>query len=748
MSAWGLSELVRDHAREAPDAPAIVDGAEVTSWAELNRKAEDAATALAASGLAPGDRVALLPDTLAATIAALAGVLRSGGVAAPMPGGFTWRELDAALAALSPQRVDRPSDLLAPRGIGGRAFAHPAATPNDPEAPAVIVLTSGTEGRPKGVVLSVAALAASADAWLSFLPPATSWLLAVGLGHVAGLGVVWRAIRDRVPVTVAPADSPEAQLAALRSVTAPSHVSLVPAQLGRLLEAAAGEGAPSTLRAVLLGGGPIPPALVVRALDAGWPVVPTYGLTETASGVTALATAEARTAPGSAGRPLPGVGIEIADPDAEGIGEIVVTAPSGFSGYLGGASRRRLDPITTGDLGRLDAEGRLRIADRRTDRIVRGGENVSPAEVEAVLETHPAVAEAAVVGRTDPVMGQVPVAAIIMRAERPEPSDEELANHARAGLAGYKVPAAWLRVRALPRTPAGKLQREAVRALVDGGRTGILARPGGDRIGWRITGNGPLPVVLLPGTLSTAAQLDALAASLAQVAGATVHTIDRRGMGSSRVAVATPVDVAVHVGDLIAYLDAQGIPAAAIVGISFGGVVALELAARAPERALAVVAWEPPYGALADETGQSWFRTVAERTAEAHRVRGSAAAAETFLRLVAGDAAWEALAERSRAYLAAEGDGALTDSALVGLDAAGLARIAAPTTIVTGGASRPFYEPLADAIAAQIRDARRIALAGRSHTWPLTDPSGFADVVREALTEAARAPAGARGAAR
>src|SRR6185503_11812774 len=99
-------------------------------------------------------------------------------------------------------------------------------------------------------------------------------------------------------------------------------------------------------------------------------------------------------------------------------------------------------------------------------------------------------------------------------------------------------------------------------------------------------------------------------------------------------AVAAAVDVGIHVRDLVAYLDARGIAAAAIVGISFGGVLALELAARAPNRTLALVAWEPPYGALADQAGQAWFRTVAERTAHAHRLHGSAAAAETFLRLV------------------------------------------------------------------------------------------------------------------
>jgi pimeloyl-ACP methyl ester carboxylesterase len=253
-------------------------------------------------------------------------------------------------------------------------------------------------------------------------------------------------------------------------------------------------------------------------------------------------------------------------------------------------------------------------------------------------------------------------------------------------------------------------------------------------------------VLLLPGTLSTAAQLDPVAASVARRANATVHAIDRRGSGSSRLARVEPLDVGIHVRDLAAYLDARGIPAAAVVGISFGGVLAVEFSARHPSRALAVVAWEPPYGALAGSAAQAWLRTVADRTAAAHRAGGSAGAAETFLRLIAGDPAWDGLTERSRARLAAEGDGALSDSALVGLDPDGLARITAPTIIVTGGASRQFYEPLAAAIVARIPGARQVALEGRSHAWPLTDPDGFGAIVASHLVETGVIAAGRLGA--
>ena len=682
------------------EAVALLDGGDVLSWAELDRRC-----AAAAGGMVVVDGTASID-----AVVTILGVVRAGGVAAIVPPGLTAAERATA------------------EDVFDAAEAY--------DGPGVVVLTSGTTARPKGVVLSGAALAASADAWLAALPPATGWLLALSLGHVAGLGVLWRAIAGRVPMRIVSGAEPAAILEALNSEPPLSHVSLVPAQLARLLDACGDAAPPPTLRAVLLGGGTIPSSLVTRALDAGWPVVPTYGLSEAGSGVTALSTVEAREAPSSAGRPLPGVTIAIETPDADGIGEILVTTPAQFDGYAG--ESRADGPIRTGDLGRLDDAGRLYVVDRRTDRIVRGGENVAPAEVEAVLIEQPAIADAAVVARRDDVLGQVPVAAIVLRVDATDPGDDALLRACRDRLAGFKVPASIVRLDALPRTAGGKLRRDAVRALVDGATASILARPDGDEIGWRVTGSGPRAVVLLPGTLSNAAQLDRLAGELAQPGDLTIHAIDRRGMGTSRLARPAALDVDVHVRDLVAYLDARGIDWAIVVGVSFGGVVALELAARHPERILALVAWEPPYGPLADPSTQARFATLAAETANAHKKGGAAASAETFLRAVAGDAAWDRLPERARAFLAGEGDGALTDSALVGLDPDGLAHIEAPTTILTGSASEPFYAPIADALAARIHAARRDTLDGLAHPAPITAAARFAGAIRQSIAEEAR----------
>ncbi len=481
-----LAIALRAHAASTPGAPAILEQGRTWSFAELDARADELAAGLVASGVRPGDRVALLAAPSATAIALLAAAGRARACVAPLGTRLTGPELAAAGLEIAPRLVVHDDEHATPavalgaafvglEALAARALGVPApAIELDPDAPAVAVLTSGTTGRPKAALLSHAAMAASAGAWSAALPAATGWLLCLGLAHVAGLGVAWRAIGAGVPLRVVPAFDAEIVLDALRAGPA-SHVSLVPAQLARLLDAddgargAARDAAGPGLRAVLLGGAPVPATLVTRALIAGWPVVPTYGLSEAGSGVTALATADAAARPGSAGRALPGVVLRIADSAADGSGEILVRTPAAFSGYLGrpGATAAAFDAdgwLRTGDAGRLDADGFLSVLDRRDDLLVSGGENVVPAEVEAALAEHPAIAEAGIVGRPDATWGAVPVAAIVLRPGVPAPTDEELRAFCRARLAAYKIPSAFVVVAALPRTASGKLRRAELRA--------------------------------------------------------------------------------------------------------------------------------------------------------------------------------------------------------------------------------------------------------------------------------------------
>ena len=433
--------------------------------------------------------------------------------------------------------------------------------------------------------------------------------------------------------------------------------------------------------------GSIPAALVTRALDAGWPVVPTYGLSEAGSGVTALATGEAREAPSSAGRPLPGVtrrhrraGRRRHRRDRRHDAGPVHAATSARPPADG--------PIRTGDLGRLDDAGRLYVLDRRTDRIVRGGENISPAEVEAVLA-----------GAARDRRRRRRRAA--RRAPGPGPGRGDRDSRGDAGrrrrrscapaagsLAAFKVPAAIVRVDALPRTPGGKLRREAVRALVDGGSSGILARPGGDEIGWRRDRLRPDAGRPAAGHALERGPARPARDRARAPGDATVHAIDRRGMGTSRLADPRPLDVDVHVRDLVAYLDARGIERAMAVGISFGGVVALELAARQPgsrPRSWSRGSRRTGRSPTADprairDAGRGHGRGPSYRRSGGRRPRRSCARSPAT-------PPGTGCPERAAGIPRPRGRRRPDRRRPLGLDPDGLASIAAPTTILTGAAS-------------------------------------------------------------
>jgi o-succinylbenzoate---CoA ligase len=469
--------------QSAGDRAAVIDGQFRWSWRDLDARADAVAAGLTAAGAGGGGRIALLAPAGAAAIAFLHGAARAGAVIVPLNDRLADAELrsfladlDVGVTAATEAQFTRAA-RLAPRALSLEALLEPSgalaaphvAGPADSSAAAAIIGTSGTTGRPKGAVLTHAQLIASAGAWNHFLPPATGWLASLSLAHVGGLGIVWRAALAGVPVVVATAGDAVAQIAAM-SEPPVSHVSMVATQLARLVDA--GAAAPRNLQAVLLGGGPVPAALVLRALDLGWPVVPTYGMTEAASGVTALSTPEAPDMPASAGRALPGVELRVVDPAGDGVGEIEIRGPSLFAGYAGRpaetASAYTPDGwYRTGDLGSLDVAGYLTVADRRLDLIVSGGENVYPAEVEAVLVGHPLVADAGVTGRPDATWGSVPVAAVVTRPGV-DATNEEVLAYCREQLAGFKVPVAIVRVPAIPRFGTGKLNRQALRELLPG----------------------------------------------------------------------------------------------------------------------------------------------------------------------------------------------------------------------------------------------------------------------------------------
>ena len=342
---------------------------------------------------------------------------------------ITYAELlDRARRAPARIEPDLPAEELAVRVhallLRGSDHGH------DLDAPALTVRTSGTTAEPRDVTLTYGNWLWSALGSAVALdhPASERWLCALPLTHVGGLSILVRSVIAGTTVLLHEGWDTEAVLLGLDDATI---VSLVPTTLRRLLDAGLRE--PPALRWALLGGAPIPPELLERAREARVPVAPTYGLTEACSQVT------------THGHPLFCTRVDLAED-----GEILVSGPT----VAGGGTLR------TGDLGRWDAEGRLEIVGRKADTIITGGENVAPAEVEAVLERHPAVAEAAVHARPDPEWGEAVVATVVLAGEA---SPEELRVYVRERLEPFKVPKEIsVSDEPLPRTASGKLLRRAL----------------------------------------------------------------------------------------------------------------------------------------------------------------------------------------------------------------------------------------------------------------------------------------------
>lgn len=256
-----------------------------------------------------------------------------------------------------------------------------------------------------------------------------------------------------------------------------------------------------------------------------------------------------------------------------------------------------------------------------------------------------------------------------------------------------------------------------------------------ERDGWAIayrrTGAGT-PILLLHATLASAAQLGSLAERLA--AGHTVIAVDRRGSGETRPPdglAPGPIDVADHVGDLAAILEVEGTGPILVAGHSYGGCLALELAARRPDLVDAAWVHEPPYAPVGPPAVRAALVAVGERTAAAARDGETGDAAEAFLAAVTGSAAVASLSPGARARVRAGGRGALADATLLGLEPDALARIACPVVISTGTASEPFYGIIADALVALIPGATRTTIDGAGHGAPMSHPALVAAAIED-----------------
>ncbi|MGY1821369.1 AMP-binding protein [Geodermatophilus sp. SYSU D00079] len=504
-----LSSLVRTAARERPGAPAVVAGEERLTWAELDAQVDRAAAGYAARGLAPGERVAVqLPNGLDWLRAAL-GALRAGLAVVPVNTAYTDAELEHVLADSGAALLVATQQRAPVAGVpvvGGPPAGDgpPPDVADDPATLSFLAYTSGTTGRPRGAMLTAGALRANQEQCLAVQPapvrPEDRVLLVLPLFHVYGLNAGFGLVAATGACAVLMETFDPAAALALMAREEVTAVPGAPPMYQAWLAVADAAGSDADLRRAFAavrmascGAAPLPAevwtAMRERAAVTVWEG---YGLTE-AGPVVASTLATGRAKPACIGGPLPGVEVQLRDTALhetgdggagggdlaeDGPGEIWVRGPNLFSGYWpdGADGPDAAGWLATGDLAYADEDGDLHLVDRRSDLVLVSGFNVYPAEVERVLDTHPAVAESAVIGVPDPRTGAA-VRAVVALRPGAQVTFEELRDHAAASLARYKVPTSVQVLATLPHSLTGKVSRARLREL---GLTEPQAAGGGD----------------------------------------------------------------------------------------------------------------------------------------------------------------------------------------------------------------------------------------------------------------------------
>jgi O-succinylbenzoic acid--CoA ligase len=444
LLAVNLDNWLAQRAETCPDRVAVIADDVALTYEQLEAEATRAARRLAARGVRRGASVAIVRPAGLEYVISIHALMKLGAVLHPVNPDLAAPELEAGLQRIAPALVVTESD---------HATMSEADLPllgeHDLDALQCRILTSGTTGSPRPVGLTYGnhLWSAVGSAFNLGIDPGDRWLCCLPLYHVAGLEIVMRSVIYGTGTVVHDGFDTERVAESLEH-DGITLTSLVTTQLVRLLEAGVNLSRP---RAVLVGGGPVPIEILEEAMERGASVVQTYGLTETASQVTTLAPHDARRKLGSAGRPLLTTHLRISEGEICVQGPVVAPGCADEDGWL-----------HTGDLGRIDDEGFLYVEDRLGDVIVTGGENVLPGEVEEVLLRHPAVADAAAVGRVDPEWQEAVEAVVVLR-DGAAAEAAELREHCAESLARYKVPKRIRFASELPRTPSGKLLRRALR---------------------------------------------------------------------------------------------------------------------------------------------------------------------------------------------------------------------------------------------------------------------------------------------
>jgi fatty-acyl-CoA synthase len=490
-----VPELVARSARRAPDAPALACEQDRRTFGELEERSERLAAALGARGVEPGGHVAMLQYNGIEFVEAFLAIQKLGACAVPVNFRLSREEVDyvladsgATLAIADPELAPRAGAVetivvgpdyeealaAAPAARGAREVMG--------EDLAFLMYTSGTTGRPKGAMLSHQNLVVNTTNWLYEVGarPDDVWLSGLPLFHIGGLNGILPFLHLGALAVIEPSGGfdPAQSIARL----ARDHVSMcffVPTQWQEICaHPAVATVDRERLRKAMWGASqaPLPTLELLAATFPSVEIVNAFGQTEMSSNTCFLRGEDAIRKMGSVGRPALGVEARIVDESGEDVppgevGEIVYRGPTVMQGYHGKpeatAEAFAGGWFHSGDLVREDEEGFIYVVDRLKDMLISGGENVYPAEVERALIEHPAVAEVAVVGVPHPRWVETPLA-VVVPAPDAEVSEEELIEHCRERLAGYKKPSAVVFVDILPRNAAGKVLKRELRDLYSG----------------------------------------------------------------------------------------------------------------------------------------------------------------------------------------------------------------------------------------------------------------------------------------
>ena len=485
-----------------PEHLAVQYGETRWNFAQLDSEVSRLARQLASIGIGEESRVALLAANSLHFVICVHALTRLGAILVPLNTRLTLKELrwqvrdahitllvhDAEHTSIATRIVEDATQVaqatftpLEENGsvtaLSGLPEADVVLRPLiDLQATQAIMYTSGTTGTPKGAIITYGMQ------WWNAIGSALNlghqsddcWLACMPFFHIGGLSILMRSVIYQISVVVQQKFDPIAANQAIREQHV-TIISVVAVMLQRMLATLDVQNSvyPETLRCVLLGGGPAPRSLLEACAVKHIPVVQTYGMTEACSQAVTLAPADALRKLGSAGRPLPSVQLRVMHDEQEAqageAGEIYLKGPTITPGYANRAdatARAFHDGwLATGDIGYLDEEGYLYVLDRRSDLIISGGENVYPAEIEAVLLSHPAVAEAGVCGQANAQWGQVPIAFVHLK-DGSEVSTKDLLEYASTRLARYKQPHKMYIVEQLPRNSSGKLLRRELMELL------------------------------------------------------------------------------------------------------------------------------------------------------------------------------------------------------------------------------------------------------------------------------------------